>query len=115
MIPILFTFRRTVSYAYVFNGFTVIIGTLVMGHDSLRNLPESLNPMSLLQNTLAPHILLLWSKFCLGKGIFELDMLKSEDQAHRQGRFWRYPNMGWWWVHLFALAAVYALGYYGWA
>jgi hypothetical protein len=32
------------------------------------------------------------------------------DAAARHGRIWRYPNMGWWWVHLFALSVVYAAG-----
>ncbi|MFP4081816.1 MAG: hypothetical protein ACLFVG_03550 [Candidatus Aminicenantes bacterium] len=35
------------------------------------------------------------------------------DMPHR-GKFFRYPNMGWWWVHLVALSAVYALGHFIW-
>jgi hypothetical protein len=50
----------------------------------------------------------------LGKVLFDLEMFKAADAQHRQGRFWRYPNMGWWYVHAAAMSAAFLVGYYLW-
>jgi hypothetical protein len=59
---------------------------------------------------LLADIVLLLPKFFFGKALFELEMFKAIDAPARHKRFWRYPNMGWWWVHLFAMTAAYAAG-----
>ena len=110
VITLLFCFRRTVAYGYVLNGITVIIGTIAMAHFSLKNIPPVLSLQTVLLKTLLPDIVILWGKFTVGKVLFELELLKQPEDAIRKGRFFRYPNVGWWWVHLLALSIVYTLG-----
>jgi hypothetical protein len=109
-IPLLFTFKRTVAYAYVLNGMAAVLGTITMAADSWGQRPETLTLGWLFLGTLLPDILLLWGKFAVGYGLFELELHKNEDQAHRRGRWFRYPNMGFWWVHLAAWSVVFYLG-----
>jgi hypothetical protein len=97
LVPLLFSFKRTLPYAYVLNGMLAIVGTITM-----------------LKYKLFPDILILWAKFLLGKVLFDLEMMKNEDTLHRKGRFWRYPNMGWWWVHTVVMSAAFLVGYYFW-
>jgi hypothetical protein len=114
VLPLMFWFRPTLAYAYVVNGFMVILGTIMMAHFSIVKfgLPLSLN--GLLFNSMLPDIAVLWGKFALGKAIFDLDFLKSDQDAQPQGRYFRYPNTGWWLVHLALLSLVYALGHLLW-
>jgi hypothetical protein len=114
VVPLMFLFRKTVAYAYVINGMLVIIGTITMTHFSLAHPPERLTFASVIGRTLFPDIAILFVNFLLGKVIFELELLKGEDTPARHGRFFRYPNMGWWGVHLLALSGVYTLGHFLW-
>jgi len=93
IVPAMFLANTTKAFAYVVNGMLAIIGIITMGYFSIKHLPAN------------PSIAAL-----LGKSLFEFDMFNAIDAPVRQGRFWRYPNMGWWWVHLFALSAVFTLG-----
>jgi len=54
--------------------------------------------------------MLLWAKFAAGKALYNLEFLKSDTDTVPGGRFLRYPNMGWWCVHLIVITIVYALG-----
>jgi hypothetical protein len=110
VLPALFFSKKTLAYAYVINGMIVIIGIITMGHVSLMRLPEQVTFAAIILGSLLADIILLFTKFLFGKALFELEMFKSMDAAARHGRIWRYPNMGWWWVHLFALSVVYAAG-----
>ena len=109
-LPVMFWFRKTIILAYLINGFSVIIGTILMMHFSLSNLRAPITPLDIVFRTTFPDILLLWGKFGVGKALFDLELLKSDTDPAIKGRFFRYPNMGWWWVHLIALSMVYALG-----
>lgn len=113
-VPAMFLFRKTLAYAYVVNGMLVIIGTITMTHFSLAHPPEAITFYTLTFNTLFPDIVILFTNFMLGKAIFELEMLKDQETGARKGRFFRYPNMGWWLVHLVALSGVYLLGHLFW-
>ncbi len=113
-LPFLFWFDSTVSAAYIINGFLVIIGTLTMAHFSMVNFKGPVTLGNILLNATFADISILWAKFAIGKALFDLRHLKSDQDIVTKGRFFRYPNMGWWWVHLFALAAVYALGNFFW-
>jgi hypothetical protein len=110
----MFLFRKTLAYGYVINGMLVIIGTITMTHFSLAHPPEDITFRTIMLNTLFPDIVILFTNFMLGKALFELEMLKNEETQARQGRFFRYPNMGWWFVHLVALSALYVLGHLLW-
>lgn len=109
-VPILFCFRRTIALAYIINGFSVIIGTIGMAHFSITFFQIPVTPLNIILNTTLADIAILWGKFFVGKAVFDLEFLKSDADKAAKGRFFRYPNMGWWFVHLFAAALVYALG-----
>lgn len=116
IIPTLFFRKGLVSYAYILNGMTVIIGTITMVHYSLTELPSPLIISAVLLNTTFPVIVLLWTKVFIGKVIFDLEVtnINNLNTPRHPGRFWRYPNMGFWWVHLISLSLVYYLGHTWW-
>lgn len=111
IVPLLFLFKRTLHYGYVVNGFMVIIGTVTMVHFSLAHLPAPLTPASIFFKTTFPHILILWGKFLIGKVLFDLEVFGYNKAAEKKGVSYRYPNLGWWYVHLIAVAAVYYAGH----
>jgi hypothetical protein len=110
IIPLLFVFRKTLHYGYILNGLLVILGTITMAHYSLLNLPESFTPLDLLLRTTFGDIMILWCKFCAGKALFDLEVFGYDKEKKRSGVWWRYPNMGWWWIHAALVAAVYGAG-----
>ena len=114
IIPVLFYFRQTVAYGYVLNGMTVILGTVAMAHYSLKHSPDVWTLQTVLFGTLLPDIIVLWAKLAVGKALFELELLRQPEAPARTGRFFRFPNMGYWWVHLFAISIVYSLGVQFW-
>lgn len=109
-VPLLFWFRPTIALAYIINGFTVIIGTIAMAQFSIEHFEGPLTATNILLNTTLADIAILWGKFAVGKALFDLEFLKSDTDVAPKGRFFRYPNMGWWWVHLVALTIVYTVG-----
>jgi hypothetical protein len=110
LLPVMFCFRKTIAYAYVINGMLVIIGTITMTHFSMAHPPERITVSSILTQTLFMDILILFVNFMIGKALFELQLLSKPDMEARHGRFLRYPNSGWWIVHLVLMSVVYALG-----
>jgi hypothetical protein len=51
----------------------------------------------------------------VGKALFDFDaVINRPDAAVSSGRFFRFPNMGFWFVHLITLTAVYIIGGYFW-
>ncbi len=109
-LPFLFCFRRTLAFAYVVNGFLVIIGTITMAHFSIFNFKVPITAANIILTTTLADIMVLWGKFSVGKALFDLEYLKSDTDVVTKGRFFRYPNLGWWWAHLIALTTVYTLG-----
>jgi hypothetical protein len=98
-IPILFMFRKTLHLAYILNGFTAIIGIITMTHFSIVKAP------------LIADILFLVAKFIVGRVIFCIEVFPLEGEAKNPGLRWiRYPNTGFWAVHLVLLSVVYYLG-----
>ena len=115
LIPVLFIFRSTISFAYLLNGMTVIIGTITMTHFSIENHPQVWTLQTILLGTCLPDILMLWGKFAVGKALFDLDpVINRPDADISSGRFFRFPNMGFWFVHVITLTAVYLIGSYFW-
>ena len=114
-IPVLFIFRSTISFAYLLNGMTVIIGTITMAHFTIEHPPQEWTLQTIFIGTLLADIILLWSKFAVGKAIFDLDStVNHPDAPVSSGRFFRFPNIGFWFVHFISLTAVYLIGNYFW-
>lgn len=109
-LPVLFWFSSTLTPAYIINGFLAIIGTIIMTQYTIVNFNGPLTPVNIILNSTFADIAILWGKFATGMALFELKYLKSDSDTAVKGRFFRYPNMGWWWVHLIALAMVYTIG-----
>ena len=115
VIPVLFIFRSTIPFAYLLNGMTVIIGTITMTHFSIENHPPVWTIQTILLGTCLPDILMLWGKFAVSKALFDLDpVINRPDAQISSGRFFRFPNMGFWFVHVVTLTAVYLIGSYFW-
>lgn len=110
LLPLLFCLRRALTLAYITNGFLAIIGTITMAHFSIVNFKGPVTISNILINTTFVSIAVCWAKFAVGRAIFDLEFLKTDTDVIHKGRFFRYPNMGWWWVHLLSLSAVYTLG-----
>jgi len=107
-IPLLFSFRRTLVWGYVLNGFTAIVGTVVMAHFSIAHWPQPATVPAILLNTTLADILILWGKFFLGKALFDLELFGYDAAHEKKGQSWRYPNLGWWLAHLAAISIVYS-------
>lgn len=102
----LFLFRKMISYAYLLNGMITIIGIITMASFSVHGQPYPL----------IPDIIILVSVFCIGKLLFELELTSEENlkKPRHHGRFIRFPNMGYWLVHLVGLSVVFTLGHIFW-
>jgi hypothetical protein len=99
VITPLFAIKRTIRWAYLLNGFTVIAGTITMAHFSLQVAP------------IWADILILWGKFAIGRALFCLEIYPPDANPKVKG--WgliRFPNMGFWYVHLALWGVVYLLG-----
>jgi hypothetical protein len=112
IVPLLFSSRKTISYGYTLNGFLVIIGTITMAHFAVINWPQPSSLESIVFKTTLPDILVLWTKFFIGKAIFDLELFGYDSAREKTGITYRYPNGGWWVVHLAAISIVYVLS--GW-
>ena len=110
LVPCLFSFRKTLDYGYVLNGLLVILGTITMAHFSIAHWPQPASFEAVLLKTTMADILILWAKFFVGKALFELELHGYDPNHTKQGASWRYPNLGWWMIHLAAISAVYGLG-----
>jgi len=100
IIPLFFMFRKTIHWAYILNGFTVIIGVITMVH------------FSIVKSPMIAVTLILIAKLYIGRAIFCIEIFNLENEAFKP-KFWqyfRYPHMGFWYVHLILLSVVYFLG-----
>ena len=116
VLSFMFSFKKTIPYAYILNGMLVIIGTIAMAHFSIARWKGGITLENLILKSLFGDILILWTSLYIGKLIFDLEITRPENlESDRQkGSFLRYPNMGYWAVHTFALSAVYTLGHFLW-
>ncbi len=110
VVPLLYLSKKTISYGYVLNGFCVIVGTITMIHFSIVHFPAPFALKSVFLNTLLADILLLWGNFFVGKALFDLETFGYDADRVKKGKPFRYPNMGWWLVHLMVVSLVYYLG-----
>jgi hypothetical protein len=115
VIPLLCCFRATFPFGYLLNGMTVIVVTITMAAFSLEKPPEVWSLKTLLFGTLLADIVLLWGKFAVGQALYAVDRVVAQPEAGLPtGRFWRYPNLGFWLAHLVAMSAIYAAGKWLW-
>jgi hypothetical protein len=110
VIPALFWFKKTLAYGYVLNGFLCIIGTITMGHFAIARWFDPTSPPDILLKSMLIDILIVWGKFFVGKALFELETLGYDPNRPKAGITYRYPNMGWWLIHLAAISFVYYFG-----
>ena len=110
VIPVLFWFKKTLAYGYVLNGFLCILGTVTMTHFAIARWSAPTAPPDLLLKSMVIDILILWGKFFVGKALFELETLGDGPDGPKTGITYRYPNMGWWLIHMVAVSFVYTLG-----
>lgn len=113
VIPLMFYFRNLVQYAYVLNGFAVIVGVITMAHFGIAHLQKPFSFEAIILRTTFPDIMMLFCKFFIGKALFDLNRMQALD-APLAGKFIRYPNMGWWLVHFAGVSAVYVAGHFLW-
>jgi hypothetical protein len=110
VIPALFWFKKTLPYGYVLNGFLCIIGTVTMGHFAIARWSLPTSPPDFLLKSMVIDILIVWGKFFVGKALFDLETFGYDPNRLKAGLTYRYPNMGWWLIHLAAISLVYSLG-----
>jgi hypothetical protein len=113
-VPLLFSFKRTIEYGYILNGFLVIVGTIGMAHFSLLHWPAPATPAQIILKTTIADILILWTKFFIGKSLFELEFFGYDPNRAKKGKTYRYPHLGWWMVHAVSIGLVYFLGNVVW-
>jgi hypothetical protein len=109
-VPLLFFYKKTISYGYVLNGFLAIVATVTMSHFAIVHWPSPATLKAVILTTTLPDILIVGSKFFIGKSLFDLEIFGYDPDRARLGKTFRYPNMGWWLVHLVAITIVYSLG-----
>ncbi len=109
-VPALFWSKKTIAYGYVLNGFLCIIGTVTMAHYAIAHWSDPTSPPDILLKSMLIDILIVWGKFFVGKALFDLETFGYDPNRPKTGIGYRYPNMGWWLIHLAGVGLVYFLG-----
>ncbi len=104
-VPVLFSFKKTSIIAYLINGFSVIIGVIVMARFSLSGLPYPVIFSSVVLKTTLPFIFILIPKLLLGQIILK--------QYYPSGLGRMFTTV-WWVKHSCYVTIVYILGFYLW-
>jgi hypothetical protein len=111
VVPLLYLSKKTLAFGYVLNSMIVIVATITMAHFSFTHPPEGpITVAAVLLNTTLADILIVWSKFFVGKALFDLEVQGYNTTAEKKGKGWRYPHVGWWVIHLAAMSFVYWVG-----
>jgi hypothetical protein len=116
VLPLMFLNKKLISFAFLTNGMFAIIGTISMIHFAIVTLPRGANLSFIIMKTTLPDVLILWAVFLIGKQIFDLETTNANnlEAPKNKGKFIRFPNMGYWLIHLGALSMVYFLGHILW-
>ena len=114
-VPVLFWFRRTAAYGYVLNGFLCILGTVTMSHFAIARWSDPASSPDIFLKSMVIDILIVWGKFFIGKALFELETFGYDPEKRKAGAAYRYPQLGWWLVHLAGVGFVYFLGHRFWS
>lgn len=105
IVPILFTMKRTSIIAYLLNGFSVIVGTIVMAHFSLSGLPSTVTFSYLMLKTTLADIAILLSKLFIAHNIL---------MTYYPTGVGRFFTTGWWTRHFFYAVVIYLSGHFLW-
>jgi hypothetical protein len=110
VVPWLFLYDRSIALGYLINGFTVIFGIIFMAHFSVIHHPKEIVLKAVLLMTVVPDIIILFTKFMVGKALFDLHLSQLDKEIPLKVKPLRYPNLGWWIVHFVAISVVYSIG-----
>ncbi len=102
-VPILLSYRKTVLIGYLMNGFSAVVGTVLMAHLSLSSPPETLSLGSLLFETTLAYIFILIAKLFIGQTILL--------HYHPNG-LGRMFTAVWWVKHFCYVSIVYSIGHF---
>jgi len=105
IIPLFFINNNTMVLAYLINGFSVIIGTIVMADLSLSSLPYPLTIGRLFLKTTIPYICILSAK------LFAAQTILTQYFPAGTGRLF---TAAWWARHFCYLSIIYVLGHQLW-
>lgn len=105
IVPMLFTHKKTAIVAYLLNGFSVIIGTIVMAHFSLSGLPSTVTLSYIMLKTTLADISILLSK------LFIAHTILKHYYPTGLGHFF---TPAWWSRHFLYAAIVYCAGHFLW-
>ncbi|HEX9975536.1 MAG TPA: hypothetical protein VGD14_26025 [bacterium] len=104
-VPILLSFKQTFLIGYLLNGFSVVIGVVVMATFSISGLSEPITLSELMLKTTLPHNLILLSKLFIGQ------MILHYYHPTGLGRMFT----AWWWArHFVYVGTVFAVGHLLW-
>lgn len=65
-----------------------------MAQFSIVNFRQPVTLKNIILNSTFADISILWAKFAIGKVLFDIKHLKSDQDMAAKGLFFRYPNMG---------------------
>lgn len=114
IVPALYCFKKTISYGYVLNGFLCIIGTVTMGHYAIATWSAPNSPPDIILKSMIIDIMVVWAKFFVGHALFVLETFGFDENRKKAGITYRYPNLGFWLIHLVGVGVVYFSGNYFW-
>jgi hypothetical protein len=109
VVPLLFVWKKTIGYGYTLNGFLVILGTIGMAHFAIAHWPQPATLDAIVLKSTLPDIIVLWTKFFIGKALFDLELFGYDPARNKIGVIYRYPNAGWWLVHVAGTGIVYTV------
>lgn len=103
LVPMMLNYKKTAIPGYLLNGFSVVIGTVVMAHYSLSDLPQPLTFSTILFRTTLPDIFILLPKLLIGQMIL---------RHYFPGGLGRMFTTIWWMKHFCYFAIVYSIGHF---
>jgi hypothetical protein len=104
-VPILLNFKQTYFIAYLINGFSVIIGAVLMATLSISRLTFPISFSDIFFRTLLGDIFILTSKLFIGQ------MILYHYHPNGLGRLFT----AWWWTrHFVYFTTVFSIGHWLW-
>jgi len=105
VVPVLFNWKKTALLGYLLNGFSVVIGTIVMAHLSLSGLPQPITFYHIIFRTTLADVFLLLPKLFIGH------MILLHYYPTGVGRLF---TCDWWVRHFAYVTIIYTMGHFLW-